>query len=181
MSREHSEARRRFKSMCRKREQDEKVLLDRTKMLLKTYRGTGWSVMERPAMEEEIPDSDYQIRPEIFRAIDYLESFDPEKDKDDFEDRLEPLFETSWIQEIVSMTMNKVREFPCYGSIYYSILNDCFFSAFKYTEREMVELMKMERSVYYDRKKEAIMTFAVALWNTAVPKIRSFEKESGVA
>ena len=181
MSREHSEARRRFKSMCRKREQDEKIVLDRTKMLLKTYRGTGWSVMERSPVEEEMSDSDFQIRPEIFKAIDYLEGFDPEKDKDDFEDRLEPLFETRWIQEIVHMTMEKVKEFPCYGSLYYTILNDCFFSALKYTEREMVELMGMERSVYYDRKKEAVMTFAVALWNTAVPKIRSFEKECIVA
>lgn len=178
MSRENNEARRRFKSMCRKREQDEKTLLNRTKMLLKTYRGTDWSARERPEVMESADGTNCYIRPEIFEAIDYLERFDPEHEIEDFEDNIEPLFETRWIQEMISLTMEKVREFPCYGGVYYTILNDCYLSTLKYSEREMVELTGMERSVYYDRKKEAIMTFAVALWNTVIPKIRAMGQET---
>ena len=32
----------------------------------------------------------------------------------------------------------------------------------------------MERSTYYDRKKEAILLFGLSLWGTAIPKLKDF-------
>ena len=37
---------------------------------------------------------------------------------------------------------------------------------------EMLEILNLERSRYYDRKKETVMIFAISLWGTAIPKYR---------
>ena len=39
---------------------------------------------------------------------------------------------------------------------------------------ELVEVLNMERSTYYDRKKEAILLFGLSLWGTAIPKLKDF-------
>lgn len=38
----------------------------------------------------------------------------------------------------------------------------------------MLEVLNMERSSYYDRKKEAILLFGLSLWGTAIPKLKDF-------
>ena len=38
----------------------------------------------------------------------------------------------------------------------------------------MLEILDMERSSYYDRKKEAILLFGLSLWGTAIPKLKDF-------
>ena len=43
---------------------------------------------------------------------------------------------------------------------------------FSYTERELLELLNMERSTFYDRKKEAIMLLGVSLWGYAIPQFK---------
>ena len=35
----------------------------------------------------------------------------------------------------------------------------------------MLEMLQIERSVYYDRKKEATLVFGIALWGTVMPKL----------
>lgn len=45
-------------------------------------------------------------------------------------------------------------------------------TAFRYTERELLELLNMERSTFYDRKKEAVMLLGVSLWGYAIPKFK---------
>ena len=38
----------------------------------------------------------------------------------------------------------------------------------------MLELLNMERSRFYDRKKESIMLFGISLWGSAIPKMKTF-------
>jgi hypothetical protein len=38
----------------------------------------------------------------------------------------------------------------------------------------MLEILNLERSRYYDRKKEAIMIFGLSLWGDAIPKLKVF-------
>jgi hypothetical protein len=59
--------------------------------------------------------------------------------------------------ELVDTAMLKVRDFPYNGEVYFEILSKCYLNRFKYTETELLELLQLERSSYYDRKKEAIM------------------------
>ena len=79
--------------------------------------------------------------------------------------------------DLIETAMLQVREFPNGGAQYHEILSKCYLSTFQYTENELLELMSMERSRFYDRKKEAIMLFGLSLWGTAIPKLRSFLSE----
>ena len=56
------------------------------------------------------------------------------------------------------------------GDLYFELLSKFYLSKFKYGETEMLEMLNMERSTYYDRKKEAILVFAWALWGTVLPR-----------
>ena len=47
----------------------------------------------------------------------------------------------------------------------------------KCTESEMLEMLNLERSRYYDKKKEAIMVFGLALWGAELPKVKEFLQE----
>jgi hypothetical protein len=73
--------------------------------------------------------------------------------------------------EIVNDTMVQVQEFPDHGNIYFEILSKCYLSKFKYSGADLLEIFNMERSCFYDRKKEAIMVFGLAMWGTVLPKI----------
>lgn len=62
--------------------------------------------------------------------------------------------------------------------MYCEILSKCYLSKFKYKEAEMLEIMDMERSTYYDRKKEAVLLFGLSLWGNAIPMLKEFLSEA---
>lgn len=70
--------------------------------------------------------------------------------------------------------MLQVREFPVKGELYFSLLSKCYLTRFSYSESELLEVLKLERSSFYDRKKEAICVFGLALWGNALPKLQQF-------
>ena len=76
--------------------------------------------------------------------------------------------------ELVDMAMLKIREYPDKGALYCEIISKAYLNRFKYRESEMLEVLNMERSTYYDRKKEAILLFGLSLWGTAIPKLKDF-------
>lgn len=107
-------------------------------------------------------------------ALIYLENFAPDEARERFEERIRSLFETKWIIELVDMAMLKIREYPDKGALYCEIISKAYLNRFKYRESEMLEVLNMERSTYYDRKKEAILLFGLSLWGTAIPKLKDF-------
>lgn len=88
-----------------------------------------------------------------------------------FEERICSLFETKWLIEIVDSIMLRVRDYPCKGDLYCEILSKYYLNRFKYREFELLELLDMERSSFYDRKKEAIMLFGLSLCGSSLPKL----------
>ncbi len=38
----------------------------------------------------------------------------------------------------------------------------------------MLELLQIERSTFYDRKREAILVFGLAMWGGAIPQLKTF-------
>ena len=66
--------------------------------------------------------------------------------------------------ELVDSAMIQVKEFPGMGEEYFEILSKFFLSKVRYSENDLLDVLKMERSRYYDRKKEAILIFGLALW-----------------
>lgn len=75
--------------------------------------------------------------------------------------------------DVVDSAMLQVNEFPDSGSLYFEILQKMFLGRFKYTESDLLEILNVERSRFYERKKEAILAFGLALWGTVLPKIAS--------
>ena len=79
--------------------------------------------------------------------------------------------------ELVDTAMIQVKEFPDCGERYFEILSKYYLSKFKYCESELLEVLQLERSSYYDRKKEAILVFGLALWGTVLPKLSNILEE----
>lgn len=49
----------------------------------------------------------------------------------------------------------------------------------QYTESELLEILNLERSTFYDRKKEAVMLLGIALWGYAIPVFRGIFDAEG--
>lgn len=181
MSRENSEARLCFKNTCQIRQLDEEDTLKRMKTLLEAYRRICWST-ERRVEELGYRDGLYsKPQSELIDAIKYLECFDPDAEKNRLAERINTLFETRWMFSMVEHTMDRVLEFPKFGEKYYTILNDCYIGQSKMPESYMVQFMQVDRSRFYDWKKEAVMTFAVAFITDSVPKLKAYMSDPDYA
>lgn len=168
MSRKATSAMKMINSMFEAECMDAKELSAKAKMLLGSYRHVCWASIGfcRVGLEEK-----YMICDEdIDRALSYLVEFSPREDKRVFESNLKALFDSKWMMELVDDSMIQVKEFPDMGDVYFDLLSKFYLSKFKYSENEMLEMLNMERSTYYDRKKEAVLVFAWALWGTVLPK-----------
>ena len=163
-------------SLCEMDNIDGKQLYEKAKMLLGIYRRVCWSTIGRAdTVAEEIC---YYCGSDLDGALLYLEEFAPEKEKEQFESRIKTLFETRWMVELVDSAMLKVHDFPENGQLYHEIISKCFLTKFRYSENELLEILNLERSRFYDRKKEAIMVFGLSLWGSSIPKLKSFLVEN---
>ena len=152
------------------RELDMDVLYKKSRMLLSIYRQACWSASGRADVLAE--DICYYFGSDLDGALLYLEEFAPDREREAFEQRVKTLFETRWMTELVETAMLKVREFPEYGELYFEILSKSYLVKWKYTESEMLSVLNMERSRFYDRKKEGIMIFGISMWGVLIPKSR---------
>ena len=172
MGRKDTRTLRNIRMICRMQNIDEEALYNRSKLILSIYRDICWSVMGRAdRIHDEIVCT---FGSNLDRALIYLETFAPDEARERFEERIRSLFETKWIIELVENTMLRVRDYPNRGDLYCEILSKCYLTCFKYRESELLELLNMERSTFYDRKKEAIMLFGLSLWGSSIPKLKQF-------
>jgi len=82
------------------------------------------------------------------------------------------LFENKWMIDLIDKAMRKVYDYYNNGRLYHEILSKSYLTAFRYTESELLEILNLERSTFYDRKKEAVMLLGIALWGYAIPAFR---------
>lgn len=170
MSRNSTQALHNIRMLCRIQQVDEKILYERSRLILSIYRDVCWSAIGRA--EEVHEDLIYNCSSGLDGALVYLETFAPDEARERFEERIRSLFETRWLIELVDDAMGRVRDYPCRGDLYCEILSKCYLSRFKYKEAEMLEIMNMERSTYYDRKKEAVLLFGLSLWGNSIPMLK---------
>ena len=57
---------------------------------------------------------------------------------------------------IIDRALLRLKRYPDRGELYYEILTKQFIYRFNSTEKELLEELNIERSVFYDRKREAI-------------------------
>lgn len=176
MSRKYAKCKSRIKRMCAINDVREKELYEKGKLLLEIYRDVCWTTetsadyVREDLMEYEV---DYCSR-SMDEAFVYLENFAPETSREKLEDKIREHFEVKWMVDIIEAAMVKVRAFPVYGEMYYDILHIYYLGTFDYTESEALEMLKMERSTFYRRKKEAIILFSLSIWGAPMDEFKKF-------
>ena len=147
----------------------------KAKKLLKIYRDVAWSLSER---SEELWDYAYEMgEHDLGAGLCYLAEFAPDVDIEEFEYRVCCVMESKMLIEVVDRALLRLRNYPNRGELYHEILSKQFINRFKYTETEMLEALNMERSVFYDRKKEAMHLFAVCLFGYTIPELRGVSSQ----
>lgn len=150
---------------------DGDIAFHKTKLLLGLYRKVVWSVNDRYS---NLCDFGYEAgEKDIRRGFEYLADFAPDIDKDRFESEVSCLFESKLIIDMIENALLRVKEYPDFGQIYYDILYKQYFMKYRFREREIIETMSFERSVFYTRKKEAISLFGVALFGYVIPELKN--------
>lgn len=149
---------------------DRTAVLHKTKLLLKIYRPVVWSTSNRAYQICE--SAECYCGKNLESALEYLANFAPEIEQDRFSENVKSLFETQWLISLIDSTMNKIYEYPDNGKLYHEILSKQYLTVSKYSEQEMLEVLNMERSTYYDKKREAIDLFAICLWGYTIPSMR---------
>ena len=150
---------------------DTKKLLAQTKAILMVYRHVVWSVQNRAnLMRREIAGT-YGMQ--LSTALIYLSDFAPMATRDEFEAKVSSLFHSKWLVELTDLSLQYVRDYPVYGDIYAQILQLRFMQETSRTDEEVSELLGLERSTYYDRKKEAILLMGISLWGYVIPTTMS--------
>ena len=179
MGRTQSTALSYIQAMCGAHKLDCTKLLTQSKFLLNCYRRVCWDATGRC----EPFDDDLRCYRDgnLLGALDYLIQFDPEAGSEAFENTIRSLFETRWMIDLVDNAMVRVKEFPDQGDTYFEIISKCYLTRFKYSEREILDIVNLERSRYYDRKKEAMMVFGISLWGKEIPKLKRVLEECDAA
>ena len=169
MGRKDTIAAKNIKIMYEQLHLDQTDILHRTKMLLNIYRDVVWATIYNAG---NVKKDMYYFGDELNEALVYLEHFAPDMEREDFEARVSCLFENKWMIELIDKAMGKVYDYHNNGRLYHEILSKCYLTAFRYTEAELLELTNLERSTFYDRKKEAILLLGICLWGYAIPAFR---------
>ena len=141
-------------------------IFSKTKLLLSVYRDVVWITLSESArVNEEL----VYYGEELDSALVYLELFAPDTEKQEFESRISALFENKWMVDLIDTAMAKIYDYHNNGRLYHEIISKSYLTAFRYTESELLDLLNMERSTFYDRKREAILLLGGSLWGYAIP------------
>lgn len=111
MSRNNIQALQNIRMLCRMQQVDEKILYDRSRLILSIYRDVCWSAMGRA--EEVYDDLICTCGSGLDSELIYLETFAPDEARKRFEERIRSLFETKCIIELVESAMGRIRKYPC--------------------------------------------------------------------
>ncbi len=158
------------------RQQLDKLGLDgesafhKAKLILQIYRDVVWALSDEI---EELEYSAYELGGQSLEAgLCYLSDFAPEVDAAEFEMRVCELMQSKMRVDIVDRALVKLRSYPGNGVVYFEILSKQYIYKNRYTESELLDALRMERSVFYDRKREAVQLFSVCLFGYALPELQ---------
>ena len=138
---------------------DSQLAYHRVKLILKIYRDVVWVL-------RELGDQDADT------GLIYLQSFAPDMDLQEFEERVCCVMENRMLVDVIDRALLRLKRYPDRGELYYEILTKQFIHRFNSTEKELLDELNMERSVFYDRKREAIFLLSLCLFGYAVPELQ---------
>ena len=167
MGRKNTSARATISDLCYSYRLDEQWLFNCAFLLLDSYRKLCYTCY---LDNDECDESDYSEK-NPREAIDFLVNMETDMDQKDFVRTIRERADKNWIKEIVESAMIKVQEFPEYGKLYYEVLNKRFVVQWGYSEPEIYSTLCIERSRYYDRRREAVTVFGLCLWGSVIPNL----------
>ena len=100
-----------------------------------------------------------------------FENFAPDIELQAFEEKVCCLVQNQMLVNIIDRALLRLKRYPDRGELYYEILTKQFIYRFNSTEKELLEELNIERSVFYDRKREAIYLFSVCLFGYSIPEV----------
>lgn len=145
------------------------TIYERSKALLEIYRNVVWSL--KNTADFMIYETQETYGKDLDEALIYLSTFAPEFKRQDFESGVSHLFESKWLIELIDKTLIKIKDYPEFGEIYSIILMQCYLGKTKVKDSACMQMLNLERSCYYQRKREAITLLGVSLWGFELPKI----------
>ena len=144
----------------------------KTDMLLRLYRKIDWTLRDKV--------SDYSIYADengkILEALCCLLEFAPEKEIEAFHNKAVSALHSKALMDIIETAVVRLRDYPDNGKIYYDIIDMKYLSYTKFDESEILELLNLERSTYYRKKKEATYLVGYILFGFVIPDYINTEK-----
>ena len=101
-------------------------------------------------------------------AMRYIADFEPIEGKRRFQEKIIMLFEIKWLTELISSAMKHIENFPVNGVVYYKILTNLF-SDDPCSDLVCQKNVRLEKTAFYERKREAILLFGIELWGIVIP------------
>ena len=149
---------------------DSQLAYHRVKLILKIYRDVVWVLSERV---EELHEYAWELgAQDADTGLIYLQSFAPDMALQEFEERVCCVMENRMLVDVIDRALLRLKRYPDRGELYYEILTKQFIHRFNSTEKELLDELNMERSVFYDRKREAIFLLSLCLFGYAVPELQ---------
>jgi hypothetical protein len=142
-------------------------------VLLKLYRKINWCLEES---EVELNDITYESCYGSSETMSYLLNFAPEKEMDVFRRRATAVMQTRVLLELIDRAVMKLRDYPMGGQTYYSIFDLKYLNRWTYTEFEILDMLDLERSTYYRKKKEGTYLLGYILFGYVMPDYIKAEK-----
>jgi hypothetical protein len=146
-------------------------VLHKSTLVMRIYRDVVWMTAGRADIVRE-ETAAYAYGRELDAALAYLAEFAPTERRQDFEAKVSSLFETKWLVDLIDTAMLRVYDYPGGGKLYFDILSKSYMAAFPYSEPELLETFSLERSAFYERKREATLLLGIALWGYAIPELK---------
>ena len=158
---------------------EQKTLFERSKPLLNLYRHVVWTVKTRASnLRQEIIGT-YGMQ--LNTALLYLSDLAPAVTRAGFESKVNQLFEAKWLIDLADLALQSVSCYPVLGEQYTALLRLRFMDETSRTDSQVAEALSIERSTYYDRKKEATFLLGISLWGFVIPTtITTYQRVSNM-
>lgn len=154
-------------------------VLHKSTLVMRIYRDVVWMSAHRADIVREEASACWQGQG-LETALAYLSEFAPTEQKQDFEAKVSSLFETKWLVGLIDSAMLRVYEYPVNGKLYFEILSKSYMTVLRYSEPELLEVFSLERSTFYERKREATILLGIALWGFAIPEVKEIIAEAAI-
>lgn len=163
MGRKNTIAMQRIWNLCKYNSMDINELKTKTELLLSLYRDICWSVCKRS--KECETEAVTFCSNDVDLGLIYLFEFSPTPTKKEFTEKVYSMYHTRYLISKMDDALLRLKEYPKNGELYYRIVKLCYMDKEMLSQDEIIcRLPEMDRSTYYDRKKEAILLFGICLW-----------------